>query len=63
MSSAQGKNQLNLLLKATQDARRINSKYLKAKVTVNGFKLSADMPVTEEQMSMVFVFEGTIKTT
>jgi len=70
-SPDQGKNQLNLLLKARQDARRIESKYLKAKVTVNGFKLSVDMPVTEEQMSkglsikdklkeneaMLFVFE------
>ena len=64
-------NNNNPILKAIQEATSTDNKYLKAKVTVKGFELNADIPVTSELMSkglsvknqlkeneaMLFVFE------
>jgi uncharacterized membrane protein (UPF0127 family) len=64
-------NGTNIFLKAIQDASLNEDRYLKAKVTVKGFELNADLAVTQEQMSkglsvkdkleenesMLFVFE------
>jgi uncharacterized protein len=59
------------LVKAFQDASQNDSEYLRAKVSIEGFELSAEIPVTSELMSkglsvknqlrenesMLFVFE------
>jgi uncharacterized membrane protein (UPF0127 family) len=64
-------NDTDPVLKAIQEASPTNNRYLKAKVTVKGFELIADIPITGEQMSkglavknhlneneaMLFVFE------
>jgi hypothetical protein len=48
---SQGKNHPNVLLKAILDAQLFDSKYLKAKVTLDCFELNADLPMIEEQIS------------
>src|SRR5215211_6306582 len=68
-------NNTNPILKAIQEAPSTDSKYLKAKVTVKGFELNADIPITSELKSkglavknqlkenetMLFVFEDSAK--
>jgi uncharacterized membrane protein (UPF0127 family) len=68
-------NNTNPVLKAIQEAPSNDSKYLKAKVTVKGFELNADVPITNELMAkglavknqlkeseaMLFVFEDSAK--
>ena len=44
-------NNTNPILKAVQEALSTDSKYLKAKVTVKGFELNADVPITSELMA------------
>jgi uncharacterized protein len=71
-SAAQSNNNnTNPVLKAKQEAPPADSKYLKAKVTVKGIELNADVPISSELMSkglsvksqlkeneaMLFVFE------
>src|SRR5215204_475679 len=75
-SAAQSSNNNNNhILKAIQEASSTDSKYLKAKVTVKGFELNADIPITSELKSkglavknqlkeneaMLFVFEDSAK--
>src|SRR5215204_5601461 len=76
-SAAQSNNNTNTnpILKAIQEAPSTDSKYLKAKVTVKGFELNADIPITSELKSkglavknqlkeneaMLFVFEDSAK--
>jgi len=76
--AAQGNNNnnnTNPILKAIQEALSTDSKYLKAKVTVKGFELDADIPITSELVAkglavknqlkeneaMLFVFEESAK--
>src|SRR5919109_2158970 len=68
-------NNTNPILKAIQKASSTDSRYLKAKVTVKGFELDADVPITSELMAkglavknqlkeneaMLFVFEDSAK--
>jgi uncharacterized protein len=68
-------NNTNPILKAIQKASSTDNKYLKAKVTVKGFELDADIPVTSELMAkglavknqlkeneaMLFIFEESAK--
>ncbi|HEV2876636.1 MAG TPA: DUF192 domain-containing protein [Nitrososphaeraceae archaeon] len=65
------------LVKALQDALQNDSEYLRAKVSIEGFELSAEIPVTGELMSkglsvknqlrenesMLFVFEEPLRHT
>ena len=44
-------NNTNPILKAIQEDPSTDSKYLKAKVTVKGFELNADVPITSELMA------------
>jgi uncharacterized membrane protein (UPF0127 family) len=68
-------NNTNPILKAIQKASSTDNKYLKAKVTVKGFELNADVPITSELMAkglavknqlkeneaMLFIFEESAK--
>ena len=68
-------NNTNPILKAIQEASSTDNKYLKAKVTVKGFELNADVPITSELMAkglavknqlkeneaMLFIFEESAK--
>jgi uncharacterized protein len=68
-------NNTNPILKAIQEDPSTDSKYLKAKVTVKGLELNADVPITSELMAkglavknqlkeneaMLFVFEDSAK--
>ena len=68
-------NNNNPILKAIQEGLSTDNKYLKAKVTVKGFELNADIPTTSELMAkglavknqlkeneaMLFVFEESAK--
>jgi hypothetical protein len=75
-SAAQSSNNNNNpILKAIQEASSADSKYLKAKVTVKGFELNADVPITNELIAkglavknqlkeneaMLFIFEESAK--
>ena len=76
-SAAQGdnNNNTNPILKAIQEGLSADNKYLKAKVTVKGFELNADVPITSELMAkglavknqlkeneaMLFIFEESAK--
>ena len=78
-SAAQGdnnnNNNTNAILKAIQEGLSADNKYLKAKVTVKGFELNADVPITSELMAkglavknqlkeneaMLFIFEDSAK--
>jgi hypothetical protein len=44
-------NNTNPILKAIEEDPSTDSKYLKAKVTVKGFELNADVPITSELMA------------
>jgi hypothetical protein len=44
-------NNTNPILKAIQEGLSADNKYLKAKVTVKGFELNADVPITSELMA------------
>jgi uncharacterized protein len=44
-------NDTSFFLKAIQDASPNDDRYLKAKATVRGLELNADLAVTQEQMS------------
>src|SRR5919109_2881711 len=68
-------NNTNPILKAIQKASSTDNRYLKTKVTVKGFELNADVPITSELMAkglavknqlkeneaMLFVFEDSAK--
>ena len=50
-SNNNNNNNTNPILKAIQEDPSTDSKYLKAKVTVKGFELNADVPITSELMA------------
>jgi uncharacterized membrane protein (UPF0127 family) len=68
-------NNTNVIMKAIEEALSTDTEYLKAKVTVKGFELNADVPVTneltakglavknqlKENEAMLFVFEDPAK--
>ncbi len=54
-------NDTNPVLKAIQEASPSNDRYLKAKVTVKGFELNADIPITGEQMSKGLAVKNQLK--
>ena len=54
-------NNTNPILKAIQKASSTYSKYLKAKVTVKGFELDADIPVTSELMAKGLAVKNQLK--
>src|SRR5215216_412956 len=68
-------NNTNPILKAIQEGLSADNKYLKAKVTVKGLELNADVPITSELMAkglavknqlkeseaMLFIFEESAK--
>jgi len=54
-------NDTNPVLKAIQEASPTNNRYLKAKVTVKGFELNADIPITGEQMSKGLAVKNQLK--
>jgi uncharacterized membrane protein (UPF0127 family) len=54
-------NNTNPILKAIQEASSTDNKYLKAKVTVKGFELDADIPVTSELMAKGLAVKNQLK--
>jgi hypothetical protein len=54
-------NNTNPILKAIQEDLSADSKYLKAKVTVKGFELNADIPITNELMSKGLAVKNQLK--
>jgi uncharacterized membrane protein (UPF0127 family) len=54
-------NNTNPILKAIQEASSTDSKYLKAKVTVKGFELNADIPITSELMAKGLAVKNQLK--
>ena len=57
--ASEGQSGTNDILKAVQEAT--DSKYLKAKVTVKGFELNADVPTTNELMSKGLAVKNQLK--
>ena len=61
-SAAQsGNNNTNPILKAIQEGLSADNKYLKAKVTVKGFELNADVPITSELMAKGLAVKNQLK--
>ena len=64
-SAAQGdnnnNNNTNAILKAIQEGLSADNKYLKAKVTVKGFELNADIPITSELMAKGLAVKNQLK--
>ena len=61
-SAAQSNNNNNNpILKAIQEATSTDNKYLKAKVTVKGFELNADIPITSELMAKGLAVKNQLK--
>jgi uncharacterized protein len=54
-------NNTNPILKAIQKASSTDHKYLKAKVTVKGFELNADVPITSELMAKGLAVKNQLK--
>src|SRR5919109_4362994 len=54
-------NNTNPILKAIQEAPSTDSRYLKAKVTVKGFELNADVPITSELMAKGLAVKNQLK--
>ena len=54
-------NNTNPILKAIQEASSTDNKYLKAKVTVKGFELDADIPVTSELIAKGLAVKNQLK--
>ena len=54
-------NNTNPILKAIQEASSTDNKYLKAKVTVKGFELNADVPITGELMARGLAVKDQLK--
>ena len=65
-SAAQGdnnnnNNNTNPILKTIQEGLSADNKYLKAKVTVKGFELNADIPITSELMAKGLAVKNQLK--
>lgn len=54
-------NNINPILKAIQEGLSADNKYLKAKVTVKGFELNADVPITSELMAKGLAVKNQLK--
>ena len=54
-------NNTNPILKAIQEASSTDNKYLKAKVTVKGFELNADVPITSELIAKGLAVKNQLK--
>jgi uncharacterized membrane protein (UPF0127 family) len=54
-------NNTNPILKAIQEGLSADNKYLKAKVTVKGFELNADVPITSELMARGLAVKNQLK--
>jgi uncharacterized membrane protein (UPF0127 family) len=54
-------NNTNPILKAIQEGLSADNKYLKAKVTVKGFELNADVPITSELMAKGLAVKNQLK--
>jgi uncharacterized protein len=54
-------NNTNPILKAIQEGLSADNKYLKAKVTVKGFELNADVPITNELMARGLAVKNQLK--
>ena len=59
--SSSSNNNINPVLKAIQETFLTDSRYLKAKVTVNDFELNADVPTTSELMSKGLAVKNQLK--
>jgi hypothetical protein len=54
-------NNTNAIMKAIEEAISTGTKYMKAKVTVKGFELNADVPVTNELMAKGLAVKNQLK--
>src|SRR5919109_1562425 len=54
-------NNTNTILKAIQEASSTDSRYLKSKVTLKGFELNADVPITSELMAKGLAVKNQLK--
>lgn len=61
MAQTSNNNGTDLFLKAIQDASPNDDRYLKAKVTVEGFVLNADIPVSNELMAKGLAVKNQLK--